>query len=215
LGRFPQPIIREKANFSIQLPSQIKEGIPSQLLVNRPDIRQAELELLATKFDLNTARAAFYPTFNITGLLGFQSFNASFLFTAPKSIAYSFLGGLTTPLLNRSAIKAQFNNAKASQMEAMFNYQKTILNGYVEVTNQLSSIKNLEQIQDRKTKEVAALTESIEISTELFKTGRASYLEVLFAQHNSLLSRLELVSARKRQFHATINIYKALGGGWR
>jgi NodT family efflux transporter outer membrane factor (OMF) lipoprotein len=215
LGRFPQPIVREKVNFQNKIPIQIKEGIPSQLLRNRPDIRQTEFELLATKFDVKTARAAFYPSFNITGSIGFQAFNPSFLFNTPQSLAYSLLGGLTTPLLNRSAIKAQFNNAKANQIEAMFNYQKTILNGYVEVSNQLSGIKNLEQIHDRKTREASALTQSINISTELFKSGRATYFEVLMTQNNSLQTRLDLVSTRKRQYQATVNLYKALGGGWR
>jgi multidrug efflux system outer membrane protein len=215
LGRFPQPIFREKVNFQNQTPIQIKEGIPSQLLRNRPDIRQTEFELLATKFDVKTARAAFYPSFNITGSIGFQAFNPSFVFYSPQSLAYSLLGGLTTPLINRSAIKAQFNTAKANQIEAMINYQRTILNGYSEVSNQLSSIKNLEQIHDRKTREAAALTQSIDISTELFKSGRATYFEVLMTQNNSLQTRLDLVSARKRQYQASVNLYKALGGGWR
>jgi NodT family efflux transporter outer membrane factor (OMF) lipoprotein len=215
LGRFPQPIVREKANFTTQIPTQIKAGIPSQLLKNRPDIKQAEFELLATKFDVRAAKAAFYPSFNITGSLGFQSFNTAFLFTSPQSLAYNLLGSLTTPLLNRSAIKNQFNNAKANQIEAMYNYQKTILNGYVEVSNELSSIKNLEQIHDRKTKEVEALTQSIDISNDLFKSGRATYFEVLMIQNRSLQSKLELVNTKKQQYNATVNIYKALGGGWK
>jgi len=215
LGRFPQPIVREKANFTSQIPIQIKSGVPSQLLKNRPDIKQAEFELLATKFDVKAAKAAFYPSFNITGSLGFQAFNTAFLFTSPQSLAYNLLGSLATPLINRSAIKAQFNNAKVNQLEAMYNYQKTILNGYVEVSNELSSIKNLEQIQDLKTKQVEALTQSIDISNDLFKSGRATYFEVLMIQSRSLQTKLELINTKKRQYNATINIYKALGGGWR
>jgi multidrug efflux system outer membrane protein len=215
LGRFPQPIVREKSNFTSQIPTQINAGIPSQLLKNRPDIKQAEFELLATKFDVKTAKAAFYPSFNITGSLGFQAFNTAFLFTTPQSLAYNLLGSLTTPLLNRSAIKAQFNNAKVNQLAAMYNYQKTILNGYVEVSNEVSNIKNLEQIHDRKTKEVEALTQSIAISNDLFKSGRATYFEVLMIQSRSLQSKLELVNTKKRQYNAIVNIYKALGGGWR
>jgi NodT family efflux transporter outer membrane factor (OMF) lipoprotein len=215
LGRFPQPIVREKFNFTTPIPTQIKAGIPSQLLKNRPDIKQAEFELLATKFDVKAAKAAFYPSFNITGSLGFQGFNTAFLFASPKSLAYNLLGSLATPLLNRSAIKAQFNNAKANQLEAMYNYQKTILNGYVEVSNEISNIKNLEQIHDRKTKEVNALSQSIDISNDLFKSGRATYFEVLMIQSRSLQSKLELVHTKKRQYNATVNIYKALGGGWR
>ena len=215
LGRFPQQIVREKANFTSQIPTQIKAGIPSQLLKNRPDIKQAEFELLATKFDMKIAKAAFYPSFNITGLLGFQAFKTAFLFTSPQSLAYSLLGGLTTPLLNRSVVKAEFKNAKANQIDAILNYQKTILNGYVEVSNELSSIKNLEQIHDRKIKEVEALTQSIAISNNLFKSGRVTYFEVLMIQSRSLQSKLELVNTKKQQYIATVNIYKALGGGWR
>jgi outer membrane protein TolC len=215
LGRFPQPIVRKKANFTIPIPTQIKVGIPSQLLKNRPDIKQAEYDLLATKFDVRAAKAAFYPSFNITGSLGFQAFNTAFLFTSPQSLAYNLLGSLTAPLLNRSAIKNQFKNAKANQIEAMYSYQKTILNSYVEVSNEISNIKNLERIHDFKTKEVEALIQSIEISNELFKSGRATYFEVLMIQSHSLQSKLELVNTKKRQYNATVNIYKALGGGWR
>ena len=215
LGRFPQVIERQKANFTSQITTQIKSGLPSQLLKNRPDIKQAEFELLATKFDVSAAQAAFYPSFNIAASVGFQSFNTAFLFTSPKSLAYNLLGGLTTPLLNRSAIKAQFNNAKANQLEAMYNYQKTILNGYVEVSNEISSIKNLEQIHDRKTKEVEVLTQSIDISNDLFKSGKATYFEVLMTQKQSLESKLELINNKKRQYNSIVNIYKALGGGWR
>jgi outer membrane protein TolC len=97
----------------------------------------------------------------------------------------------------------------------MLNYQKTILNGYVEVSNELINIKNLESLQDSKSKEVKALTESIEISKDLFKSGGASYFEVIMVQNKTLQSKLELINSKKQQFIATINIYKALGGGWR
>lgn len=215
LGRFPRKIDREKSNFANQLPNQIKVGIPSQLLKNRPDIKQAELELVAAKLNVKSAKAAFYPTFNITGSLGFQAFNTAVLFTSPKSLAYNLLGSLVTPVINRSAIKSQFKNAKANQLEAMYKYQKTILNGYVEVSNELSNIKHLENIHALKTDEVKALNSSIEIANDLFKSGRATYFEVLMTQRTALQSRIELVTAKKRQYNATINIYKALGGGWK
>ncbi|NUN24138.1 MAG: TolC family protein [Candidatus Jettenia caeni] len=214
LGRFPQPIIREKSIFSKEIPAQVKVGIPSDLLKNRPDIRQAEFELMATKADVKSAKKAFYPSLDITGALGFQAFNPSFLLRSPESIAYTALGSLTVPLINRSAIKAQFKTAHAKQIEALYNYQKTIINGYIEVYNEMNSIKNLEQAHNLTTKKVTALTQSIEISSELFKTGRANYLEVLITQQNALQSRLELVNIKQQQFNASVNIYKALGGGW-
>jgi NodT family efflux transporter outer membrane factor (OMF) lipoprotein len=214
LGRFPQPIIRDKAVFAAPIPMQIQAGIPSQLLKNRPDIKQAELELLATKCDVKAARAEFYPSLSITGLVGFQAFKPSYL-TSPQSLAYSLIGDLVAPLINRSAIKAEFNKAKAYQIEAMYEYQKAILDGYTEVSNQLSNINNLEKSYSLKSQQVETLTKSIEIANDLFKSARANYLEVLMTQRDALESKLELVETKKEQYNAITNVYKALGGGWK
>ena len=214
LGRYPQTIVRDKTVFESQIPIQINSGIPSQLLANRPDIKQAELELFATKCAVKAAQAEFYPSFSISGGLGFQAFKPSLLFTTPESLAYSLLGELTAPLINRNAIKAEFNKAKAYQVQAMYNYQKTILNGYVEVSNELSNIKNLEQLYALKSKEVEALNSSISISNDLFRSSKVDYFEVLMTQRDALSSKLELIEAKKREFNAVVNVYKALGGGW-
>lgn len=214
LGRYPQPIERDKAAFITQLPQQIQAGIPSQLLANRPDIKQAELQLFATKCDVKAARAEFYPSFTINAGVGFQAFKPSYLFTTPESLIYNFVGDLTAPLINRNAIKAEFNKAKAEQLKAMYNYQKTILNGYVEVSNELSNIKNLEQFYDLKNKEVQSLTNAIDISNDLFRSSRVDYFEVLMTQRDALESRLELIEAKKAQFNSVTNVYRALGGGW-
>ena len=214
LGRYPQRIYRDKSTFTAQIPMQIKSGIPSQLLKNRPDIKQSELELYATKCDVKSAEAEFYPSLRITGTLGFQAFKTAYLFTSPQSIAYSIIGDLMAPLINRTAIQAEFNKAKSYQIQAMYNYQKTILNGYVEVSNEMSNINNLKQLYNQKAKEVDALTKSISIANDLFKSARANYLEVLFAQREALKSKLELVETKKRQYNSVTNIYKALGGGW-
>ena len=214
LGRFPQIIVRNKELFLNQIPFSIKEGIPSQLLKNRPDIKQAELELLATKCDVNAARAAFYPSLSIDGGAGFNAFKTQYLFTSPESIFYNIAGNLMAPLINRSAIKAEFNSAKATQIQAMYNYQKTILNGFVEVSNQLSSINNLEKLYALKEKEVQALSLSVSIANDLFKSNKADYFEVLMTQRDALSSKLELIEAKKRQFNSVINCYQALGGGW-
>ena len=214
LARYPQPIVRDKMSFTAQVPQQIKEGIPSQLLKNRPDIKQAELELFATKCDVKAVRAEFYPTLSINAGAGFNAFKTQYLFTAPESLIYSLAGDLIAPLINRSAIKAEFNTAKALQIQAMYNYQKTILNGFVEVSNQISNINNLQKLFELKTKEVQALTVSVDIANDLFKSSKADYFEVLMTQRDALSSKLELIEAKKRQFNAVINCYKALGGGW-
>jgi NodT family efflux transporter outer membrane factor (OMF) lipoprotein len=215
LGRYPQAIERKKERFYEPFAFKPESGIPSELLSNRPDIRKAEFELLASKADVRAARAAFYPSFTITGSLGFQSFNTAFLFRTPESLAYSLLNNLVAPLINRSAIKSEFNPANARQQEALYNYQKTILNGYVEVYNEMAKIKNLDSIAGLKTEEMQVLKESVETSGELFRTGRASYVEVLMAQKNSIQSSLEWLEVKRRQYHAFINIYKCLGGGWK
>jgi len=214
-GSFPKSLNRNKSLFANGVPAQVKLGVPSDLLKNRPDIRQAEYELTASKANVKAARAAFYPSLNITGSLGFQAFNTAYLFTTPESGVYKLFGNLVAPLINRSAIKAEFNSAKASQLEALYSYQKTIINGYVEVYNEMVRVKNLELMFDLKSREVNVLTKSISTSSLLFQTGRANYLELLLTQRNALQSRLELVNVKKRQYNTVINLYKALGGGWR
>ena len=215
LGRFPQPIERTKSFFFAEIPEQISAGVPSQLLANRPDIREAEFQIEASKFDLKAAKAAFFPNFNITAALGYQAFNTEFLFSSPASLAYSLMGTVVAPLINKNALKAHFNTAKANQLTAMYNYQNTILNAYVEVANQLSNLRNLQNIHTLKEQQSDVLKQSVEASNELYKTARASYLEVLIAQQSALQANLELIEVIKRQRISTINIYKALGGGWR
>lgn len=215
LGRFPQPIVRDKSTFMTQLPQQVKEGIPSQLLANRPDIKQAKLELYAANCDVKVAQAEFFPSFDITGGAGFAAFKPSYLFSAPESIVYSLAGDLVAPLINRSAIKSEFSRSKSYQVEAMYNYEKAVLNGYVEVSNELSNISNLQKSFDIKTQQVDALTRSIDISNDLFRYGKADYFEVLMTQRDALDSRLDLIDTKKQQYDAVTDIYEALGGGWR
>ncbi len=214
MGRYPQPILKNKALFSKSLPNQILVGVPGDLLKNRPDIKQAEYELAATKADVFVAKAAFYPSLNIAATLGLQSFNPKFLIS-PQSIAYNILGGLAAPLFNKSALKADLKTARAIQIEALYNYQKTLLNGYFEVYNQMVQINNLEKIYRLKNSEARVLDLSIQTASELFMTGRATYLEVILNRKNALQSKIELIDVRRRQYNAVINIYRALGGGWK
>lgn len=215
LGRYPQLIERTKGQFLKGIPHEISSGVPSQLLANRPDVREAEFQIKASKFDLKVAKAAFFPSFNITASFGFQAFNPDFLFVAPASIAYTAVGTLVAPLINRNALEAQFHNAEANQLTAMYHYQRTILNAYVEVANELSNINNLQKINTLKNQQNEVLQQSVETSHLLYRYGRASYLEVLIAQRNALQSNLELISFAKQLRIAGVKIYKALGGGWK
>lgn len=215
VGRFPQKVERNPNAFGDLIPETIQAGIPSQLLANRPDIRQAELELAASKIDIQVAKADFYPSLEITAGVGFNAFNPSYLFNTPQSLIYSLAGELVAPLINRNAIKARYLMANAKQIQAIYNYEQTILNAYVEVANQLSNIQNLQQTYNLKAKEVDALTQSVDISNELFNSARADYMEVLLTQRDALESKFELVETKMKQMNATVNIYQALGGGWK
>ncbi len=215
LGRYPQTIAREKGSFINTQLATISAGIPSQLLANRPDVKQAELELVAAKLDVKAARAEFYPSFDISAALGFQAFNPAYLVKFPESILYSLAGDLAGPLINRNAIKAEYLSANARQLQALYNYQRTILNAYIEVSNQLSNISNLGNSFELKSKQVDALNRSIDVSNDLFKAARADYLEVLMTQRDALDAKLDLIETKKQQLNAVVNIYKSLGGGWR
>ena len=214
VGRYPQSIARDPTNFNKSLSRIFQAGVPSQLLENRPDIKQAELELEAAKLDVKVAKANFYPGLGISAGVGFRAFDPSHLVKSPESIFYSIAADLTSPLVNRNAIKAAYNGANVKQIQVVFEYEQTVLKAFIEVANQLSNISNLQKSYDLKDLEVEALTESIAISNNLFRSARAEYMEVLLTQRDALESKFELVETRKEQLTAKVNIYQALGGGW-
>ena len=214
LARYPQHVERSNVDFEQLVPVKVKTGIPSQLLANRPDIKQAELDLAAAKLDVKVAKAEFYPSFGISGAIGFNAFNPSYLLRTPESLMYSLVGDIAGPLINRNAIKAEYLGASAKQLQAVYNYERSILNGYIEVANQMANISNLEKGYDLKLKQVNALTQSTTIANDLFSSARADYLEILMTQRDALEAKLELVETKKQQLSAVVNIYKALGGGW-
>ncbi|AOC95802.1 Toluene efflux pump outer membrane protein TtgF precursor [Flavobacterium anhuiense] len=216
LGRYPQEIKRTTStNFLSLLPAAVSSGIPSQLLQNRPDIKQAELELVAAKLDVKVARAEFYPSLDITAAIGVNAFKPSYLFTMPESLLYSLAGDLVAPLINRNAIKAEFASANARQLQALYNYDRTVLNAYLEVSNQMSKIENLQKGYDLKSKQVDALNTSIDVSNDLFKSARVDYFEVLMTQRDALEAKLELIDTKKEQLNAAVHVYRDLGGGWK
>lgn len=214
LARYPQPIARNDSAFDTPVPEMISAGVPAQLLDNRPDIKKAEQLLTAAKLDVKVAKAQFYPSLGISANLGYQAFNPAYLVKMPESLIYSLAGDLVAPLINRNAIKAKYYMANAKQLQAVYNYERTILNAYVEVANQLAKVNNLSKSYTLQAKQVKALTESIDISNELFKSARADYMEVLLTQRDALESKFELIETKKQQKNAMVNIYRALGGGW-
>ncbi|MFD2934089.1 TolC family protein [Spirosoma flavum] len=215
VGRFPQHVQRNSQSFVDLTPIKPNAGIPSQLLANRPDIKQAELSLEAAKLDVVVARANFYPSLTVSAFLGVMSYNPLYLLNAPQSLVASLVGGLAGPLINKNAITATYKSANSKQIQAVYSYEKTVLNAYIEVANQLSNIDNLEKKYNTKNNQVQALTQSTSISLKLFTSARADYMEVLLTQRDVLEARIELIETRMQQMNAQVNTYRALGGGWK
>jgi multidrug efflux system outer membrane protein len=213
-GSFPHVIPRSSATFSSIPLDSILVGVPAQLLRNRPDIRQAELQLAAAKLDVKVARANFYPSFSITAGAGFKSFNTAYI-TSPESMLYNLAGDLVAPIVNRNAIKEMYNTANAMQVQQAYNYERSILNAYVDVSNQLAKIQNYSNSYQTKSQEVNILVQSVTIANSLFRSARADYLEVLLTQREALESKMDLIEIKQAQLNAKVNMYKALGGGWR
>ena len=215
MGRYPQKIERNTVSLIDLVPYAINFGSPSQLLEKRPDIKAAELKLQASKLDVKVARARFYPSLGISAGLGVQAYDLKYIGKSPESLIYSLAGDLMAPLINRNAIKAAYKSANSKQLQALYEYQQTVLSAFIEVSNQVSEMNNLQSSYELKEKEVASLTNSIKISNDLFKSARADYMEVLLTQRDALEATLELIETKMEQMHARVNMYKALGGGWK
>jgi len=213
VGRFPQPVKRSANDFMEVTIDSVYVGIPIQLLSNRPDIRQAELEVAASKLDVSVAKANFYPSIKLDAGVGIQAFNPVLL-VSPQSILFSLAGDMVAPLINKNAIVAIYKNASSKQLQAIFNYERAILSANVEVANLIAKLENYKLSLETKSQEVTLLNESISISNRLFNSARADYMEVLLTQREALESRVELIEIKLKQINAQVDIYRALGGGW-
>jgi multidrug efflux system outer membrane protein len=215
VGRYPQPVARSSEGFLNMIPATVQAGLPSQMLTNRPDVKQAEYALQAAKLDVKSAKANFYPSLDIRAGLGLRAFNPAYLAKTPESLMYNLAGDLMAPLVNRKAIKAAYASANAKQMQAVLFYEQTVLNAYIEVYNQVNRIENLNQSYALRSQEVEALTRAINISNDLFQSARADYMEVLLTQRDALEARFELIETKNAQMQAMVKAYRAIGGGWK
>ncbi|MFT3824433.1 MAG: TolC family protein [Chitinophagaceae bacterium] len=212
-GRYPSSIPRDTALMQQQLPGVLQAGLPSALLTRRPDIQQAELELEAAKADVGAARAAFFPSLNLSAYIGVNAFKPALLFNA-GSVVYGALAGITAPIFNQRQIKAGYAIANAQNKEAVYNYQKILLSSFSEVITGLKTIGLYQQSFALKEQEVKELTNAVATARELYLTGYANYLEVITAQKGVLDAELQLTSNKKELFQSSISLYRSLGGGW-
>ncbi|MDQ2769368.1 MAG: TolC family protein, partial [Bacteroidota bacterium] len=214
LGRYPQPIRRGRALALQQLPAAVSAGMPAAMLLRRPDVQQAELELVAARADVAAARAAFLPSLTLSPYLGINAYTPALLLNTPGSLAYGLLAGLAAPVLNRSAVRAGYARSAAGQRAAYLGYQKIIQTGFEEVTTNLSGLANYREVADLRQQEVAALTRAVATANDLYRANYANYIEVITAQRSVLEAELSLTAARRQQFLLLIDLYRALGGGW-
>jgi NodT family efflux transporter outer membrane factor (OMF) lipoprotein len=211
-NRYPQPVERASANFFDLSIHTLSLGVPSQLLLNRPDIRQAEREIAAAGLEVKVARADFLPSLTITAGVGFEAFNPAYLFR-PDALAANAAGNLAAPLVNRAAIKAVYGSANARQLEAIYNYQRVILNAFTEVVNRVSMAENYRKSLEIKKQQLDALEASVNTASFLFQNVRAEYIEVLLAQRDLRDARIVFIETKKQQLTSIVNAYQALGGG--
>lgn len=213
-GKMDQSISNSKSITEMEIPLQIKAGVPSQLLTNRWDIQEAELQLKAAGADVETSRKAFLPSLNITAYTALNTFNPSFWIT-PQSIAYGMIGSLVAPILSKNVLRNNFTIASIAEKEAFFQYQKNINQAYKEVQTHLKAIEYYKLIYALKIQETNSLQAAVSTSKELYLTGYASYLEVIAAQRGVLDAELESVKSKKTILLNLVNLYRSLGGGWK
>jgi len=213
LGRPPGPITRGKLDDQ-QPVTDLRTGVSSQLLKNRPDVQQAEYAFRRAFENTNIAHAYFYPSFTITASGGFSNLTLKDFFL--NSVFYNVVAGLTQPIFNEGINKARLMTAEAQQKEAMYNYQKTVLTAGAEVSNALYSYQSALEKDGARGKQVAALVKAVDYTQQLLRFSSATnYTDVLTSEQSLLAAQLSGVNDRLQQLQAIVNLYRALGGGWR
>jgi outer membrane protein, multidrug efflux system len=214
MGTYPENFSRPSLSEVNILPKALEIGLPSDLLRMRPDIRAAEQNLQANNLEVDIARTAFFPSFNLYGMAGFNAFEFSKIFLNPASLAYQLGGGLMAPVFNRSSIKADYESAKANQKIALIDYEQKVLESYLEVLGLINDFETLEQELEMKTDEVLVQRRSVDNASTMFSIGYADYLDIINSHSNALASELDYIQLKVLQLQSVVSLYKALGGGW-
>ena len=212
LGRNPGRIARGRNLDQLAMP-QVPGGLPSELLERRPDIRQAEQQLIAANAQIGVAKAAFYPSISLTGLLGLASNDLSNLFEGP-SRTWTFAGQLTQPIFTGGRLEGQLQVAEAVQKQALLNYQQVIQTAFAEVDDALVAVAKLREQLQTQVEQVKALQRYLDLATLRYQNGYSDYLTVVDAERNLYSAQLSLVQSQGQLFIALANLYKVMGGGW-
>lgn len=213
IGESPTDIIRGKAVNEFTLPPLIPAGLPSDLLVQRPDIVQAEEELIAANAEIGVARAAFFPQITLTGFWGGESMELRHLFSGAAR-AWQFGANLLQPIFTGGQLTGQLREAEAIQQEALFHYQQVVLNAFREVDDALISHTQAKELLEVEKRRVAALQIYLDLAWLRYYEGQNDYLTVLDAERHLFRAQLDLAAAQGDVFTTLVDVYKALGGGW-
>jgi multidrug efflux system outer membrane protein len=213
LGKEPGSVRRGKTLEQFITPSEVPAGLPSALLERRPDIREAEMNLVSANAEIGAAKAQFFPQISLTGFLGGQSRALSSLVTTPARFG-NVVPVVTEPIFNAGRIRNNVRLTEAQQREALIAYQKAIESAFREVSDALIGYRKTGEQRAQEELLVKALVESTRLSTLRYEGGLDSYLQVLDAQRNLFQGQLELAQLRRNELVAVIQLYRALGGGW-
>ena len=212
LGRNPGDILRGRSLAELAAPP-VPAGLPSDLLERRPDLRQAEQDLISANAQIGAAKALYFPQISLTGLLGTQSGQFSKLFTGPARV-WSFAGAVTQPIFTGGAITGQVKQAEAVQQQALYSYRKAIQVAFQEVDDALISSQKLREQFDVQGRQVDALAMYAHLARLRYEGGYTSYIEVLDAERSLFNAQLSQTQTQAAVLVSYVNLYKAMGGGW-
>jgi multidrug efflux system outer membrane protein len=214
LGENPQSIPRGRALTEQPVPQNVPAGLPSELLERRPDVRQVEENMVAANAQIGVAKAAFFPNLSLTGLGGLESNALHQFITVPSETWYGALN-VSQPVFQGGAFRAQLRLARANWQETTLSYQQTVQNAFEQVSNSLIASQKDREYREQQELLTQAAQQTDHLSEVLYKNGGASYLQVLTSETNYFSAELTLVNAQLNERLALVQLYQALGGGWR
>lgn len=213
-GALPSKIERKVSLTAFTVPEHLTTGIPADILAIRPDVKAAELAVMAANARVGATQANMYPSLNITASGGINAFKASNWFNIPGSLFGTVAGGLTQPIFQRRQLKTQFEIAKVEKEKSVIEFKRSVVNAVTEVTDALVKLEKLKKQRELEESRVQTLKQAIKNADMLFKNGMANYLEIITAQSNVLQSELNLMDIERQQLSAMVDLYRSLGGGW-
>ena len=213
MGRNPGPILRGASLRDQPLPPDVPAGLPSALLERRPDIVEAEQQLVSANARIGVAKAAFFPQISLTGNFGAQSVQFSDLFRGPARV-WSFGPGLTVPLFDAGRNLANLERSRAQREQARVSYEQTIQRAFREVEDALLAHQKIREIRAERERLVDLSREALELAQLEYLNGQASYLDILVARREAFNAETVLAQTQRDQLLAVVQLYKSLGGGW-